>query len=87
MLANPNRNVARDWEAVKLPDLLGKEYVFVSVHEAMRYALVSHACLIGSVMKRLSGVTCRARVPLVFPFPLGTEGWADRVSLHYYHDY
>ena len=40
MLSNPNKNVVKDWEAVKLPELLGKEFVFVSVHEATQFALV-----------------------------------------------
>ena len=69
MLANPNRNVARDWEAMKLPELLGKDYVFVSIHEAMRYALVSHLhvahYVLSSVMKQWSGGGARP----VFLFP------------------
>ncbi|KAG1664416.1 hypothetical protein FOA52_009738 [Chlamydomonas sp. UWO 241] len=39
LIANPNQNVMRDWDRVKLPDLLGRDFVFVSVHEATIFAL------------------------------------------------
>ncbi len=32
--------VVRDWDCIKLPELLGRDHVFVSVHEAMQHALV-----------------------------------------------
>ncbi|KAG1667610.1 hypothetical protein FOA52_001664 [Chlamydomonas sp. UWO 241] len=39
LLSNPNQNVMRDWDRVKIPDLLGRDFVFVSVHEATIFAL------------------------------------------------
>lgn len=38
ILANPGKSLAKTWEKVKLPDLLGKEFVFVSVQDAVSYA-------------------------------------------------
>eukprot|EP00195_Chlamydomonas_chlamydogama_P003258 CAMPEP_0202921966 /NCGR_PEP_ID=MMETSP1392-20130828/77673_1 /ASSEMBLY_ACC=CAM_ASM_000868 /TAXON_ID=225041 /ORGANISM="Chlamydomonas chlamydogama, Strain SAG 11-48b" /LENGTH=735 /DNA_ID=CAMNT_0049615567 /DNA_START=253 /DNA_END=2460 /DNA_ORIENTATION=- len=38
ILANPGRNVVNDWERIKYPDLLGRDYIFVTVHDAMHYA-------------------------------------------------
>lgn len=38
LLANPSRAVIKCLEQVKLPDLLGKEFVFVSMQDAMAFA-------------------------------------------------
>ena len=38
ILANPNRNVTKSLELAALPELLGRENMFVSVHDAVSFA-------------------------------------------------
>eukprot|EP00798_Chlamydomonas_sp_ICE-L_P001368 gene1368-32732_t len=38
ILANPSRNVALDWKKVRVPDLVGRENIFVSMHDAFMHA-------------------------------------------------
>jgi sulfate transporter 4 len=40
MLANPGRGIVKDLERVNIPDLIGREFVFVSVHEACQACLL-----------------------------------------------
>ncbi|GAX84215.1 hypothetical protein CEUSTIGMA_g11638.t1 [Chlamydomonas eustigma] len=37
-LANPNHKVVRAWSAIKLPELLGRDNIFVSIHDAIMFA-------------------------------------------------
>ncbi|GAX84213.1 hypothetical protein CEUSTIGMA_g11636.t1 [Chlamydomonas eustigma] len=38
VLANPNHKVVRAWSSIKLPELLGKDNIFVSIHDAVIFA-------------------------------------------------
>jgi len=38
ILANPGREVVNDWKRVNFPDLLGRDYVFVTVGDAVLFA-------------------------------------------------
>eukprot|EP00798_Chlamydomonas_sp_ICE-L_P025821 gene25821-11496_t len=38
ILANPSRNVVQDWHAVRVPELIGREFIFVSMHDAYMFA-------------------------------------------------